>query len=163
MRATTLFGVAAIAIACDVTPTAPKARPAPPTQINAAVVTNDRTETVATVVNSCNNSSVDINSTWHTVVSFTFDDADGLHVIVHQNINGEGVDEATGVKYVWNRVYNESFNRDTGAERTVAFREPLISQGATDNFVIYEKFHLTFTPNGEITSLHYDFEVECRA
>ena len=163
MRPITLLGVAVIAIACDATPTAPNARPAPPTKVNGAVVTNDRTETVATVVNSCNNSFVDINSTWHTVVSFTFDDAGGLHVIVHQNINGQGVDDITGVKYVWNRVYNESFNREAGAERTVAYREPLISQGDTDNFMIFEKFHLTFTPNGEITSMHYDFEVECRA
>ena len=162
MRTLALLSFAAMAIACDATPTAPTTHLQAPTKPSAAVVTNERFETLAVVVNSCDNSFVDINSTFHTVISFTFDDTGGMHINVHQNINGQGVNEATGVKYVWNRVYNEAEILAVGTERTVAYREPLISQGTTDNFVVYEKFHLTFTPTGEITSLHYDFEVECQ-
>ena len=163
MKALALLAVAATVVACDTTPTAPSTRPQAPINLNATIVENDRFDVVTSIVNSCDNSPVDLELTFHNVFSITLDAAGGRHVNVHQNINGQGVNTVTGVKYVWNGVYNESQTVEVGAERTVSFRDYLISQGGGDNLVLLEKFHLTFTPNGEITSYGYEFEVECRA
>ena len=159
MKTLALLAMAATVVACDATPTAPDSR-LTPTGINAAVVVNDRTEFVYVTVNNCDGTPVALELTLHNVFSLTPDAAGGFHVKFHQNAQGQGT-AATGVKYVLNDTYNDQFTVQAGEEETFTFHRNLISQGGAPNAILFETFHFTITPNGDVTSFHDNFRIEC--
>jgi len=159
MKTLALLAVAATVVACDATPTAPVSR-LTPTAINAAVVENDRFEVVFVTVNNCDGTPVALQLTVHNVFSITPDAAGGLHLKFHQNAEGQGT-AATGTKYVLNDALNEQLTLQAGEEETITFHRNLISQGGAPNAILFETFHFTITPNGDVTSFHDNFRIEC--
>ena len=161
MKILALLGVAALAIACD-SPTSPRAPVRAPTTLSNAVLTNDRFESAAFAFDDCNGGIVNLTATFHDLFALTFDGAGGVHVKSHENVNGQGSNSVTGVNYVAVQDINDSFNLTAGQEETFTFHFNLIAKGNTPNEVVQEDFHITVTPNGDVSSFHDHFRVVCQ-
>lgn len=162
MKTLALLSIAACIIACDATPTSPHARPTARTTSNAAVVVNDKTESEMANFSYCDGSFIAMQMTYHEVFAMTFDAAGGGHFKQHYNLQGQGSDAATGVNYVANDVGNFEDNFKFGEEATYVEHYNLIAKGKAPNADLYTDFHITFTPNGDVTSYHDAFRVRCQ-
>jgi hypothetical protein len=162
MKTLALLGVAALAIACD-SPTSPRAPLRAPTTLSNAVVSNDRVEVVTFAPNNCDASSfITVTATFHDLFATTSDGAGGFHVKFHENVNGQGSDAVTGVNYVAVQEINEELNVTAALEETETFRYNLIAKGNTPNALLAIDFHITITPNGDVSSFHDNFRIVCQ-
>jgi hypothetical protein len=161
MKTLALLGVAAFAIACD-SPTSPRAPLKAPTTLSNAVLTNDRFETVAGAFDACNGGIITVTATFHDVFGVTSDGAGGFHLKFHENVQGQGSNSVTGVNYVAMEEINEEFNLAAGLEETVTDHFNLIAKGSTPNEVLQFDFHITVTPNGDVSSFHDNFRLMCQ-
>jgi opacity protein-like surface antigen len=134
----------------------------------AAVVTNTTIPISGTVVNPCNGELVPFTGDLHLLFRVTFDQAGGLHVGVHEDIQATGVGATTGAKYELNAVLNEEVNYgfvlggNGAAEETIVESELFVAQGSAPNFVLKLLEHITITPDGTVRVLNIDFDTECR-
>ena len=163
MKYLAILGVAAFAIACD-SPTSPStaASVAPASRVANAVITNDKFESVTGAPNNCDGSFLVLTATWHTLFAITFDGAGGFHVKQHVNVQGQGSDAATGVDYVVTDVANSEFNGSFGFENTYTESYNLIAKGKAPNALIQIDYHITVTPNGDVSSYHDNFRIVCQ-
>jgi hypothetical protein len=160
MKMLALLAFAAGIVACDQTPTAPARLVA--TTPRAAVIVNDHSEYVSGSFNYCDGSVVTVAFKFHEVIALTFDGAGGGHFKDHFNVQGQGSDAATGVDYVSNDVGNIEDNYKFGEELTYTEHYNLIAKGNAPNADLFTDFHITITPNGDVTSFHDAFRVRCQ-
>jgi hypothetical protein len=160
MKTLALLGVAALAIACD-SPTSPRAPVKVPTTMSNAVVFNDRFENVVTVFDGCNGELVTLDANFHVVFGVTSDGAGGFHLTEHENIQGQG-SSSTGVNYVLALAFNAELNLVAAEEETFTETFDLISKGNTPNQKFQVDFHITITPNGDVSSFHDNFRSTCQ-
>jgi len=161
MKTLALLGVAALAIACD-SPTSPRAPLKVPTTTSNAVVFNERIETPAVAFNDCNGQLLFLTATFHDLFALTFDGAGGVHVKSHEDAQGQGTNPVTGVNYVITQAINSEFNAALGFESTFTVHYNLLTKGNAPNEVLQIDFHITVTPNGDVSSLHDNFRLMCQ-
>jgi hypothetical protein len=154
------LAIAAGIVACDQTPTS-TIRPVP-TNLQAAVIVNDHSEAVSGSFNYCDGSVVIVAFKFHEVFALTFDGAGGGHFKQHFNEQGQGSDAATGVNYVSNDVGNLEDNYKFGETATYTEHYNLIAKGNAPNADLFTDFHITITPNGDVSSYHDAFRVRCQ-
>ena len=104
-----------------------------------------------------------LEGTLHILSHVTIDDQGGLHVKQHfqpQGVSGTGL--TTGDKYRGTGVTQTQFNATAGFEQTDINNFRIIGQGPENNFLVHATFHVTVTPNGDVTTVVDNFSVECR-
>ena len=161
MKTLALLGAAAIAIACD-SPTSPRALLKTPTTLSNAIVYNDRVESVAFLPNNCNGDLITGTGTFHDLFALTGDGAGGVHVKFHDDFHGKGSDPVSGVDYIGADASNSEFNAQVGFESTSTLHYNLIAKGNAPNVTLAADFHITMTPNGDVTSFHDHFRLVCQ-
>jgi len=163
MKYLAILGVAALAIACE-SPTTlhSTASIASASRTANAVLFNEKYESLTFAPNNCDGSVLTLQATWHQVFGLTFDGAGGVHVSQHTNVQGQGTDATTGVGYVVSDVANQEYNAKFGFELTYTESYKLIAKGSAPNALIFVDFHITVTPNGDLTSFHDNFRIVCQ-
>ena len=163
MKSLPLLAVAAGLLACDAShaPTAPNALSAP-TAASSAVIVNERVERATVAPSNCGGTTIFLQAEWHTLFALTFDGAGGVHAKFHINVQGQGSDPATGVDYVANQTENDELNLKVGVEETFTLHYNLIAKGQAPNALLMEDFHITITPNGDVSSFHDHFRIVCQ-
>jgi hypothetical protein len=163
MKYLAILGVAALAVACE-SPTAPRstASIAPASRTANAVLVNEKFESLTFAPNNCDGTLLTLQAKWHQVYGLTFDGAGGVHVSEHTNVQGQGTDATTGVDYVVSDVANLEYNAKLGFEETYTESYKLIAKGKAPNALLFSDFHITVTPNGDLTSYHDNFRIVCQ-
>jgi hypothetical protein len=94
----------------------------------------------------------------------TIDGSGGFHFHFHEVFQGRAVGETSGIRYVGPQTDHESFHvSSNGAlEDTFTLNFRFISQGKADNIQTHVLFHITITPNGDVTSEINNFREVCR-
>ena len=108
---------------------------------------------------------VDLEGPLHELDSFTINNnhVSGDSHFQPQGISGTG--ESTGDKYNAVGVTQDHFS---GSFVNGQFNETfvnnfrIIGQGPGNNFSIHENFHVTINANGELTTFHDNFIVDCK-
>jgi hypothetical protein len=155
-----LLTAALLLAACD-TPTAPRA-PAPADAVSAAIIRNTRFERFAGAINDCNGEVILVDAKFHLLTAVTSDRAGGYHVTIHNNISGQGTNQVTGAEYVISQEYNDEYTVGNGAdEETTVLHFNMIGKGSVPNEVLQADFHITFTPDGDVTAYHDNFRLKC--
>ena len=155
-----LLSAAMLLAACD-TPTAPRT-PAPADAVSAAIIRNVRFETFAGAINDCNGEVILVDAKFHLLTAVTYDGAGGYHVTIHNNISGQATNQVTGAEYVISQEYNNEYTVGNGAdEQTTVLHFNLIGKGSVPNEVLQSDFHITFTPDGDVTAYHDNFRIKC--
>jgi hypothetical protein len=99
----------------------------------------------------------------HDLFHITNDGRGGLHVKGHDNPQGiSGIGLSTGAKYQGTGVTQFEFTSKAGFEETDVNNFRIIGQGSGNNFLVHDNFHFTINANGEVTSSHDNFSVECK-
>jgi hypothetical protein len=148
--------------ACD-TPTGPTTR-LNPTKLgspNAAVVLNERIETTAFAVSTCSGEPIVGEVDFHEVIGITDASSGNFHLKEHLNINGQGTAPTSGTDYTISETINIEENLAAGAEETETEHLNLISKGSAPNEVVQFVFHITVTPDGDVTSTVDNFFIKC--
>lgn len=104
-----------------------------------------------------------LTGTLHVLTHVTIDDQGGLHVRQHfqpQGISGAGL--TTGDTYRGTGVTQTEFNATAGTEQTSINNFRIIGQGPENNLLVHSTFHVTVTPNGDVTTVADNASVECR-
>lgn len=94
----------------------------------------------------------------------TIDANGGYHFHLHEVYNGRAVGETSGIQYVGPQTDHESFNASSGGalEDTFTLNFRFISRGSADNILTHILFHITITPNGDVTSEISNITAVCR-
>jgi len=93
----------------------------------------------------------------------TLDGTGGYHAKSHFNPQGiSGVGLTTGDTYQGTGVTQEQVNIKPAFETTFINNSRIIGQGPGNNYLVHETFHITVTPNGDITAFVDNVSVECR-
>ena len=77
-----------------------------------------------------------------------------------QGISGTGL--TTGDSYRATGVTQEQITLGPGITDTFVNNFRIIGQGPGNNFLVHETFHLTITPNGDLTVVHDSFTADCK-
>lgn len=132
----------------------------------AAVTTNEQIPIGIGVFIPCANGGAGevavLSGTLHVLSSVTIDDQGGLHVTQHfqpQGVSGVGLQ--TGDSYQGTGVTRSEFNATAGIESTSVNNFRIIGQGPNNNYLVHSVFHVTITPNGDVSTVVNDFSVEC--
>jgi hypothetical protein len=114
--------------------------------------------------NECTGEFVSGVVTVKTTVHETLDANGGYHFHFHDVFMGRAVGETSGIQYVGPQTDHESFHvSSSGAlEDTYTLNFRFISRGSTDNILTHGLFHITITPNGDVTSEIDNFTSACR-
>jgi hypothetical protein len=160
MNSHALIGVAALLVAACDAPTAPRSPVASTGTLSAAVVQNDKFDVATFAFNDCTGEAVAVNVTFHFVTAVTADAAGGFHLKQHVNVQGSGT-SATGTQYVVSEEDNFELNGSYGVEETEVLHFTLVSKGSAPNEVAQLTFHITVTPNGDVTSYHDNVSIKC--
>jgi hypothetical protein len=154
-----LLGAVLFAAACD-TPTSP--RDPAPLAPSAEVWRNVRFERQTFAISDCTGEFIAVEATFHVLTAVTYDAAGGYHVTIHRNIQGTGTNLATGAKYIVSQVENNVYSVDRGAdEQTSIVRFNLVGQGGAPDELVQATFHITITPDGDVTAWHDSFTIKC--
>lgn len=99
-----------------------------------------------------------------TTIHETVDAGGGYHFHFQDVFNGRAVGETSGVQYVGPQTDHESFHvSSSGAlEDTFTLNFRFISLGSADNIQTQLLFHITITPNGDVTSELVNIRAVCR-
>ena len=137
--------------------------------VQAEVVVNESIDLNVIVFVPCANGGagelVDLNGPLHTLITFNINgnNVSGKTHSQPQGISGFGLD--TGDKYQGTGVTQDHFKRSFNhgqLNETFVNNFRIIGQGPGNNFLIHENFHLTINANGEVTTAHDNFNVECK-
>lgn len=131
------------------------------------VTTNEQIPIAISVFVPCANGGVgelvELSGTLHVLTHVTIDDQGGLHVKQHfqpRGVSGTGL--TSGDTYHGTGVTQSTFNATAGFEETSINNFRVIGQGPDNNFLVHSTFHVTVTPNGDVTSTVGNFSAECR-
>ena len=94
----------------------------------------------------------------------TIDASGGFHFHIHEVFKGRAVGETSGIQYVGPQTDHQSFHvSSSGAlENTFTLNFRFISRGSADNIQSHILFHITITPNGDVTSEIENIRDVCR-
>lgn len=135
----------------------------------AEVLVNDSIDISLVAFVSCANGGagelVVLEGPLHILTSFTINgnNVSGKSHFQPQGISGVG--QTTGDTYHATGVTQDNFK---GSFNNGQFNETfinnfrIIGQGPGNNFTVHENFHLTINANGELTSFHDNFNVDCK-
>jgi hypothetical protein len=137
--------------------------------VHAEIVVNESVDIAMWVWVPCANGGagelVELNGPLHTLITYTINgnNVSGKTHFQPQGISGVGQD--TGDKYQGTGVTQSNFkgslnNGQYNVTSVNNFR--IIGQGHGNNFLVHENFHLTINANGEVTTMHDNFSVECK-
>lgn len=137
--------------------------------VQAAVQSNESIDISLVVFVPCANGGagelVDLNGPLHILITFNINGnsfSGKTHFQPH-GISGVGLD--TGDKYQGTGVtqghFKGSFNNGQ-FNQTFVNNFRIIGQGPGNNFLVHKNFHLTINANGEVTTAHDNFNVECK-
>jgi len=97
-------------------------------------------------------------------VNVTADAAGGFHLDQRIGAIGEGIGELSGVMYRWNdTVTLDSFSFTAGGtyvSHSVS-KTALVSQGSTDNLLVFLHTQFTQTPDGDLVVEKFELRTEC--
>jgi hypothetical protein len=108
---------------------------------------------------------ISISGDLHSLFHLTISESGNIHIKQHNQPMGiSGVGLTTGDKYQGTGVTQQSQSINGPLPQTVTFVNNfrMIGQGPDNNFMIHENAHVTINANGELTSLHDNFSVECK-
>lgn len=162
MRVVSTLCVAAFLLACD-SPTTPRALSVPSANPRAAIITQERNEVVGPAVNDCNGETVLTQVSIHDVFAVTLDGSGGTHIKLHENIQGSAFNPTSGASYQIMQVLNIELNDAGALPITSTLHFNLLGKGQTPNEVLQNDIHITTTPNGDVTSFHDHFVLQCQA
>jgi hypothetical protein len=105
---------------------------------------------------------VQVSGTVYSVIHTTLDDRGGFHLIRHGNLVASGTGIESGTQYQITAISNSQNNGRVGAENTFVDYFRIIGQGPLNNLLVHHNFHVTVTPDGEVTASVNHFTSECR-
>jgi hypothetical protein len=106
---------------------------------------------------------VELSGYLHDVFHVTFTSSGAFRISFSDNpqeITGTGL--TTGDKYQGTGITRDNFGGRIGYEETFVNNFRIIGQGAGNNLLIHDNFHITVNANGTVTSFHDNFSVECK-
>ena len=107
--------------------------------------------------------AVELTGNLHDLFHVTFTPSGGFRLSVVDNPQGiSGFGFSTGAKYQGTGITRDNFGGRIGFEETFINNFRIIGQGAGNNFLVHENFHITVNANGTITSFYDNFSVECK-
>lgn len=104
--------------------------------------------------NECTGETVSGVVSLKGTVQETVDASGGYHFRFHEVFNGRAVGETSGTQYVGPQTDHQSYHvSSNGAvQETFTLNFRFISRGSADNILEQFLFHITVTPDGEVTS-----------
>jgi hypothetical protein len=106
---------------------------------------------------------VELTGNLHDLFHITSDGNGGFHVKTHDNPQGiTGVGSITGATYHGTGVTQSDFNLEAGQQETDINNFRIIGQGAGNNFLVHDNFHVSVNANGVVTSFHDHFTADCK-
>ena len=117
-----------------------------------------------TDVIACNGDVIHISGTLLSIFTVTTTPSGGFMVSSHfqpQGING--VDLTTGTKYLATGLTRDIFvvSPAGGTTETFVNRFHIQATKGADSFIVSEVFHITVTPNGDVTAFVDNFSSTC--
>jgi hypothetical protein len=161
MRHAALLGIAILLGACE-NPTTPRTLTHAFGSPRAIILDNSRLEVFSGAINDCSGEFLALEVKFHHVFAFTADGSGGFHFKIHTNAQGQATNPVTGVNYVIMEEINRELNLVAGVEATSVLHFNMIAKGPAPNEVLQADFHLTVTPNGEVSSFHNHFVLQCQ-
>lgn len=147
--------------------TVPSDGPVPAFAPAATITTNNVFNVTLFVFVPCANGGsgelISVSGPLHDLFHVTFNSAGNGVLKFHdqpQGISGTGF--VTGDKYQATGVTQETVNFNTGFELTFINNFRMIGQGPGNNFAVHDNFHITVNANGDVTSFHDNFSVDCK-
>jgi len=132
--------------------------------MQAAVTTNTSIPITLVVDIPCAGELVVLNGPLHILISVTFDNAGGFHMVGHFQPQGiSGLGQTTGAKY--QATGETEFQTNAKAvpfETSFVNNFKIICQGPGNNLLIHENMHLTVNANGTVTAVIDNTSFECR-
>lgn len=130
---------------------------------SASAVTDRQTVPFRTRVIACSGETVRLSGELLLISHFTQDSGGGFHdhfSLVPRHVTGVS---ASGVRYHAVGGERDTFNLSGSGTINETFTSQfiLISQGGDQNLQIIETFHITITPNGDLTAFVDNFRVRC--
>jgi hypothetical protein len=104
---------------------------------------------------------VNVSGTLHIVYYVHPDGSGGFHVDQHMNEQGKGDSLTTGVGYLLAETRDESWQASAGVSHTTTLASELVSQAATDNFVMHLQMHTTVNAIGMPTAAVDHWRLDC--
>lgn len=98
----------------------------------------------------------------HVQEQLTFNN-NGFHSEFHFQLYGRGVGLTSGKQYIYQDVFQDSFNflaLPIVETTTEAFH--IIGQGSLENLEVHTLFHITINANGTVTVVTDKFTVDCK-
>lgn len=108
---------------------------------------------------------VDLKGPLHTLITFNMNGNNVSGKAHYQPQGISGIGQSTGVKYHAVGVTQGHFKGSVSNgpfNLTHVNNYRIIGQGPGNNFSIHENFHLTINANGELTTSHDNFSVDCK-
>jgi len=130
----------------------------------ASTLTDNETVPIEFFAVSCTGEQVVINGTSHVVFHATGTPSGNGTATFHINFQLSGT-SASGTRYVVNETVNSTETRDTElapATFTSIGHLNVVSEGGAENLATRTIIHTTINADGEITSVIFEFETECR-
>lgn len=134
---------------------------------SAAVPFNDQQsfDISTTLFNPCTGELIDFEGQGHISVHGVMNN-NKFSFHSHFNTQGiHGVGQTSGLTYTGNEADNYSVNGSL-TNPTLVITETqsfkMITAGGGNNFVVKALFHVTVTPNGDVTTLVDNFSIECQ-
>lgn len=132
--------------------------------------TNERTQDFVygqfvPCINNGEGETVVVTGTLHEIIHFAVNDNRAAIDTFSNFSSFSGVGLTTGDTYRLTGAGHSTLNFDLdGAADTETFVNTynLIGQGRAPNLLVREFSHITINNNGEVTSAHSDFSIECR-
>jgi hypothetical protein len=113
--------------------------------------------------NSCTGEVVSGVVSVKTTVHMTEDANGGIHAHFHDVFNGRAVGETSGNQYVGPQTDHDSFSVTSGGtlEETFTTDFRFLSRGSADNILTHILFHITMTPDGDVTRAFFNITEAC--
>jgi hypothetical protein len=108
--------------------------------------------------------TVPLTGKFQISINVTADNAGGFHFDQQITAIGEGIGELTGVMYRWNDAIKAANFHFTPGGTYVSHsvtKTSLVSEGSTENFMVFLHSQLTQTPDGEFVVDKFELRTEC--
>lgn len=137
--------------------------------VQAEVVVNESVDLAIVAFVPCANGGagelVSLEGPLHTLITFTINgnNVSGKNQSQPQGISGVGL--STGDQYQGTGVTQNFFKsslQNGQFNQTFVNNFRIIGQGPGNNFMVHENFHVTINANGEVTTVHDNFRVDCK-
>lgn len=159
MTRLTLLAALFVLPACD-SPTAPAVAAAPSLPAPSAdAVGNDRYEIPIAAFNECTGETIAGIATFHDVYALRTTPSGVFHVVAHDNLKFEGRSPTT--EYVGSQEDNATETVAAGYTINEESHFTLVSKGSAPNVILQFSYHITVTPNGEVSSYRDNFSIKC--